>query len=406
MISEKPLDRRDFAFWNNIGVGIEYYDYVALLLLIPYISSAFFLYEGPNTGLIKTYLIAAAGPWSRLFFAFIFSWLLRLYDIGLLLIYGMIVMAVATFCIGLVPAFSSIGVASIILLIAFRVMQGIAFSLEMPHSLIFGSCYLPKLFDTFSSSTISNSAFGGFLAHFVMWLLDVCFSKQQMISWGWRIPFLLGGVLGCVGIVMRRRYDQYSLGTQAVQKPKLNLIEILKLDLWSLSKVVLLWIVSLTMVVNYTVLPYLFAKIYSLESKSVYPATMFGLIVAGFYSLLCGKFTRIFCFTGRVHYHLVCYGSLIAVTSMLLGKSILSIYIFCTLYQIVTTGLLNIGATLSLKKLKCESRVFVVGYNAANALASFTPIFVVSGGINVYIALGCLIFLSALYMILLDRSAA
>ena len=85
---------------------------------------------------------------------------------------------------------------------------------------------------------------------------------------------------------------------------------------------------------------------------------MVGIIVAGFYSLLWGKFTKIFCFcfNSRVHYHSVFYGSLIDVAWMFLGKSVFSIYIFCALYQIVIVGLLHIGATLSLQMLKSEDQ--------------------------------------------------
>ncbi len=367
-------------------------------------SSAFFGSEDQDFGIMRMCLIAATGPWSRLLFSFIFSHLVRHYDVRLILVFGMFAMSAATFCIGWIPDFSNIGVTSIVLLVVFRVVQGIAFSVEMPNSLIFGSLYLPKIFNIFSSITISNAAFGGVLAHAIMWLLEIYFSKQQMSEWAWRIPFFLGSLIGFVGIVMRRKliFRTSYLVEEAQVKASSHLSDFFRLDIWNLVKVALLWIIPLSMIFNYMSFPYLFSKNYGFSSQSIYPATILGLIVSGLYGIAFGKFTQAFGFAGKVQHHLIFYALFMTVAWIFLGKSIISIYIFCGLYQIVLTSLMNIASKLSLRVLKTESRVFVIAYNAANAISSFITFFIVPGKYNAYFAL-LLIFSCSVYMISVDK---
>jgi MFS family permease len=403
-MNNKFLAHRSFALWNSLGVAVEYYDYVVFFLLIPHISAAFFPSGEQSFGTMGVFVIAAAGPWSRLLSAFIFSYLARCYDLRLVLIIGMFGMAFATFCIGMIPNFSSIGVTSIILLVAFRMIQGMAFAIEMPNSLSIGSLYLSKFFGIFTSITISSAAFGGVFAHFVVWLLEVYFSKQQMSEWAWRIPFFLGGLLGSTGFFMRRRFIFAS--SNCIQNDQIqikwSLLELFRIDVLKLVRVLLLWVIPLSMIFNYMSFPYLFAKTYGFTSQSIYPATIFGLIVAGLTSIAFGKFTHAFSLIGTVHYHLIFYTLLMTIACSLLGRSIISVYIFCGSYQMVLTSLMSIASKLSLQVLKAENRVFSIAYNSANALASLTAVLVVPGIVNLYLVLFLTLSL-AIYMIVVGR---
>jgi MFS family permease len=403
-MNNKVLAHRSFALWNSLGVAVEYYDYVVFFLLIPHISAAFFASGEQSFGTMGVFVIAAAGPWARLLSAFIFSYLARCYDLRLVLIIGMFSMAFATFCIGMIPNFSSIGVTSIILLVAFRMIQGMAFAIEMPNSLALGSVYLSKFFGIFTSITIFSATFGGVFAHGVVWLLEIYFSKQQMSEWAWRIPFFLGGLLGSIGFFMRRRFIFASSNFIQNDQIKWSLLELFRIDVWKLVRVLLLWIIPLAMIFNYMSFPYLLAKTYGFTSQSIYPATIFGLVVTALTSIAFGKFTHAFGLVGKVHYHLIFYTLLMTIAWSLLGKSIISVYIFCGSYQMVLTNLMNIASKLSLQVLRAENRVFAIAYNSANALASFTAVLVVPDGVNLYLLL-FLTLLLAVYMIGVGREA-
>jgi MFS family permease len=115
-------------------------------------------------------------------------------------------MAIATLLMGCLPSYQSIGIISPILLIGLRLIQGFSVGGEIPGAAIFTLEHVPDNRQGFSIGIVFMCiTLGNTLGAGVGLLLTTILDHQQMMDWGWRIPFLLGFLLGIISYVIRRR---------------------------------------------------------------------------------------------------------------------------------------------------------------------------------------------------------
>jgi MFS transporter, MHS family, proline/betaine transporter len=119
-----------------------------------------------------------------------------------------LLMSAATFAIGLLPTYATIGIMAPILLVALRLAQGFTVGGELTGSATFVAEYSPDARRGFLTSWIQASATLGFLFGLIApTLLTTIFSEEALSSWGWRVPFLLAGPLGVVGLYIRLKLE-------------------------------------------------------------------------------------------------------------------------------------------------------------------------------------------------------
>ena len=124
-------------------------------------------------------------------------------------------MAVGTVLIGLIPTYASIGMLAPAILVFARLMQGFSAGGEWGGSTAFIVEWAPPNQRGFYGSFQQMSVVAGLLLGSGMAaLLNTVLDQRPMDSWGWRIPFLIGGILGPVGIWMRRTIDETPAYTQ------------------------------------------------------------------------------------------------------------------------------------------------------------------------------------------------
>jgi MFS transporter, MHS family, proline/betaine transporter len=117
-------------------------------------------------------------------------------------------MSVSTFVIGLLPSYATIGIAAPILLVVARCLQGFSAGGEFGGASTFLAEYSPDERRGFLVSWLEFSTLIGFvLGSSLVLLLTSTLSEGAMTSWGWRIPFLLAGPLGVVGLYIRLRLE-------------------------------------------------------------------------------------------------------------------------------------------------------------------------------------------------------
>jgi MHS family proline/betaine transporter-like MFS transporter len=127
----------------------------------------------------------------------------------------MILMAAATFCVGLIPSYASIGFWAPLLLIACRLIQGFSTGGEYGGAATFIAEYAPDKRRGFYGSFLEMGTLTGYsLAARSVRLLRVAVGADGLQAWAWRIPFLIGGPIGVVGLYLRLRLDD----TPAFQK--------------------------------------------------------------------------------------------------------------------------------------------------------------------------------------------
>ncbi|MFF8290324.1 glycine betaine/L-proline transporter ProP [Streptomyces sp. NPDC016309] len=127
----------------------------------------------------------------------------------------MILMAVGTFAIGLIPSYASIGFWAPVLLILFRLVQGFSTGGEYGGASTFIAEYAPDKRRGFFGSFLEFGTLAGYVgAAGLVTVLTAVLGDASMEAWGWRIPFLVAGPLGLVGLYLRLRLDE----TPAFQK--------------------------------------------------------------------------------------------------------------------------------------------------------------------------------------------
>src|SRR5262245_25410693 len=119
-----------------------------------------------------------------------------------------LLMAGATFCIGLLPSYDSIGALAPTLLILLRVIQGFSAGGEYGGAATFMAEYSPDRRRGFFGSFLEFGTLAGFNGGAVLMLvLITALGDDAMASWGWRIPFLVAGPLGLIGMYLRSRME-------------------------------------------------------------------------------------------------------------------------------------------------------------------------------------------------------
>jgi MHS family proline/betaine transporter-like MFS transporter len=126
-----------------------------------------------------------------------------------------IMMAVGTFAIGLIPSHAAIGVVAPALLIFFRLVQGFSTGGEYGGAATFIAEYAPDKRRGFFGSFLEFGTLAGYVgASGLVVVLSGVLTQDQMLHWGWRIPFLVAAPLGLIGLYLRLRLDE----TPAFQK--------------------------------------------------------------------------------------------------------------------------------------------------------------------------------------------
>ena len=121
-----------------------------------------------------------------------------------MLVITLMIMGIATFLIGLIPTYDQIGIAAPLLLLLMRVMQGIGLGGEWGGAVLMAYEYAPKEKRGFYASLPQiGLAIGLCMASGVVGLLSWALTEAQFMAWGWRIAFLLSGVMVAVGMYIR-----------------------------------------------------------------------------------------------------------------------------------------------------------------------------------------------------------
>jgi MFS family permease len=197
---------------GSLGAALEYYDFVVYLYVATLIGQAFFPADmSPTMRLVQTFAIYSTGLLIRPVAGILIARVADRVGRKRLFILTVVVMSVATLCIGLLPTYDQIGVLAPALLLLLRVAQGCAVGGEIPAAAVFVTEHARPDGVARAGAFQQMTAYSGFLlgaaAAFVAGLVAMHLTPD-LPSLAWRLPFLVGGVLGVVAIYLRRRIDE------------------------------------------------------------------------------------------------------------------------------------------------------------------------------------------------------
>ncbi|MES2605749.1 MAG: MFS transporter [Pseudomonadota bacterium] len=192
----------------SLGGALEFYDFVVYSQFAKYIASAFFPNTDPLVSLIFSFATFALGylvrPLGGIFFSHIGDRIGR----RKVLIMTILLMSGATVCIGLLPTYAQVGILAPILLLLLRVIQGFCLGGELPGAISYVVETAPRR-SGFSVGVIFFCVNSGVLLAAILNLtLQATMTPEAIGEWGWRIGFLIGGVLGIFSFMLRLTLEE------------------------------------------------------------------------------------------------------------------------------------------------------------------------------------------------------
>lgn len=201
---------------STVGTTIEWYDFflygTASALVFPRL---FFPKFDDFAGQMAAFGVFAVGFIARPLGGVVFGYLGDRYGRKSTLVATLLLMGLSTLCIGFLPTYESIGVAAPLLLTALRVLQGVGVGGEWGGAVLLALEYAHRGRRGFYASWPQAGVPLGLLTSTgVLAFFEQILSEEAFLSWGWRVPFYLSGLLIAVGLVIRARLLETPLFTQ------------------------------------------------------------------------------------------------------------------------------------------------------------------------------------------------
>ncbi|PLR47926.1 MFS transporter [Chimaeribacter arupi] len=219
------LNRQDFKTLSLAALGgaLEFYDFIIFVYFAAVIGDLFFPAQMPEwLRLVQTFGIFAAGYLARPLGGIIMAHFgdkagrKKMFSLSILL------MALPTLAMGLLPTYASIGIAAPLLLLLLRMLQGAAIGGEVPGAWVFVAEHVPDRRTGFACGTLTAGLTAGILlGSLVAALLNTWLTPQALVQGGWRIPFFLGGLFGLGAMYLRRWLKETPVFTEMQQRKTL-----------------------------------------------------------------------------------------------------------------------------------------------------------------------------------------
>jgi len=209
----KPQTRRMSTAKTIVGTGIgnavEWYDWAIYATFTPFIASQLFSKEDPASAVLSTLAIFAVGFVARPFGGFLFGWIGDRIGRKSSMTLAVGLASLGSLMIGIAPTFASVGAFASMMLLAARLVQGLAHGGELPSSQTYLSEMAPREHRGFWATLIYTSGTVGILFGTLLGaVLNMALSTEAMNAWGWRVPFLIGAAMGLYALIMRSRLHE------------------------------------------------------------------------------------------------------------------------------------------------------------------------------------------------------
>ncbi len=285
-------NQRKILWLSSLGGMLEFYDFIIYALLAGYISQLFFPTHSAINSLLIAFSAYAVGYFARPFGGIIFGHFGDKYGRKKTFTISILVMALSTFVIGILPTYQSAGMLAPILLVICRIAQGFSVGGEIPGAITYVSESAPdkKAFMTgFVFCFLISGVAIGFI---VEALLLQFFSHEQMLMHVWRVPFILGGIFGFIAYYLRKQLMDIEDFQPFIQKEyALPITKVLHTHGWNLVyTTIIVSFGALCFVTLFLLLPAYFGTILNLHLKNFVWVNSLGVIILSVLCIIVGFF--------------------------------------------------------------------------------------------------------------------
>ncbi|MFT4061604.1 MAG: MFS transporter [Edaphocola sp.] len=220
-IAKAPKGIWKVIFASSAGTLIEWYDFYIFGSLAAVIATKFFPQNNPTAAFLSTLATFAAGFVVRPFGALVFGRLGDLIGRKYTFMLTLVLMGGATFLIGCVPGYETIGFGAPLLVLLLRLAQGLALGGEYGGAATYVAEHAPDHQRGYWTSWIQTTATVGlFISLIVILITKTALSKDAFDEWGWRVPFWLSILMVLVSYLIRRNMHESPLFAKAKAEGK------------------------------------------------------------------------------------------------------------------------------------------------------------------------------------------
>jgi MFS family permease len=240
--------QRKVVLASSLGTVFEWYDFYLYGSLAAIIAKQFFTALDPTSGFIFALLAFAAGFIVRPFGALVFGRLGDLVGRKHTFLVTIVIMGASTFLVGVLPGYGTLGVLAPILLIALRLLQGLALGGEYGGAATFVAEHSPPDKRGAHTAWIQTTATMGLLLSLMVILgTRTVLGEEAFAAWGWRVPFLLSSVLLGLSVWIRMSMEESPLFKQMQAEGRTSKAPLREsFGQWSNLKIVLIALFGLT----------------------------------------------------------------------------------------------------------------------------------------------------------------
>jgi hypothetical protein len=202
-------EEKKVIFASSLGTVFEWYDFYLYATLAPFFAALFFPPGNETAALLSAFATYAAGFLVRPFGAIVFGRIGDLVGRKYTFLVTILFMGGATFAVGLLPTFATIGWAAPVLLVTLRLVQGLALGGEYGGAATYVAEHAPHEKRGYDTSWIQTTAtLGFFMALAVIGLARTQMDAKVFADWGWRIPFWVSLILLAFSVYIRLKLQE------------------------------------------------------------------------------------------------------------------------------------------------------------------------------------------------------
>jgi len=312
---QAPFSRGDYKTLGLAALGgaLEIYDFIIFVFFALTLSQLFFPPEMPEwLRLLQSFGIFVTGYLARPLGGILMAHFAdrlgrkRVFSLSILM------MALPCLLIGIMPTYAQIGYWAPLVLLALRILQGAAVGGEVPSAWVFVAEHAPNGHRGYALGVLQAGLTFGYLlgALIATWLARV-YSPAEILDWAWRIPFLLGGVFGVVGVWLRRWLSEtpvfMALHAQREGLQGLPLKQVLKDHRASLLPAALLtFVLTSAVVVLVVITPTVMQQRFGISASQTFALSAAGIVFLNIGCVLAGMLVdRIGAWRGVMLYSLL-----------------------------------------------------------------------------------------------------
>lgn len=283
----RRLNASDFRILvlSALGGAVEFYDFVIFVFMAPLIGKLFFPPDIPEwLAITQTFGIFAAGYLLRPLGGVVLAHFGDIFGRKRVFAFSILLMTLSMLGIALMPTYVSIGMFAPMLLIAMRVLQGIAIGGEVPGAWTFVAEHMPSRRVGLACGILcSGLTLGITLASLTAGAINFVFGPEDLVAFAWRIPFLVGGASGLIAVYLRQWLREtpifLELKRRRMLSSELPLIAVIRdHPRGIIVSILLTWILSAIIVVTALMTPTFLHQLYGYNVQESLAASSFGSI--------------------------------------------------------------------------------------------------------------------------------